>query len=269
MTGQLPPPQRVVAIDWSGARDARSQRQRIWTAVVSATAVRLFAERTRDELCACLIEEFSGTATVVGFDFAFSFPAAFFAERGYAAVSDLWTAAARDGEAWLQGCPPPFWGRPGKKCPPTHGTQGFRRTDLAISVGAIRPKSPLQIGGAGAVGTGAVRGMPVLARLRDAGFSIWPFDPPRLPLAVEIYPRLFTGPLVKSSAAARAAHLNRPAYGQLPPQVLHAATGSEDAFDALLSALALWEHRSDFRALRRSPDPIEQLEGRIWSPRSR
>lgn len=53
----------------------------------------------------------------------------------------------------------------------------LRRTDRERpAVGGIRPTSGFQIGGAGAVGTGAVRGMPMLARLRAAGFAIWPFD---------------------------------------------------------------------------------------------
>jgi catechol 2,3-dioxygenase-like lactoylglutathione lyase family enzyme len=60
-----------------------------------------------------------------------------------------------------------------------------------------------QIGGAGAVGTGSLRGMQHLADLAHAGFSIWPFDRPGWPLAVEIYPRLFTPGVVKSRHRAR------------------------------------------------------------------
>ena len=45
-----------------------------------------------------------------------------------------------------------------------------------------------------------------LRELQDAGFSVWPFDPPRLPLVVEIYPRWLTGPVndVPGSSAGRA-----------------------------------------------------------------
>lgn len=81
----------------------------------------------------------------------------------------------------------------------------LRRTDReAPAIGGIRPKSVFQIGGAGAVGTGSLRGMPILKRLRDAGFAVWPFDAPRWPCVVEIYPRLLTGAVNKGSAGARA-----------------------------------------------------------------
>src|SRR5258706_13147439 len=150
----------------------------------------------------------------------------------------LWYAAAAEGEAWLRECEPPFWGRPGRPRPdlPAH----FRHTEADIAaVGGIRPKSSFQIGGAGSVGTGSVRGFPALARLQDAGFAIWPFDAPaRPPVAVEIWPRALTGPVGKSDATARAAYLDRhlPA---LASQLRDAAVGSEGAFDAAVSAVAV------------------------------
>ena len=39
---------------------------------------------------------------------------------------------------------------------------------------SVRPKSTFQIGGAGAVGTGSLRGMPHLLTLREAGCAVWP-----------------------------------------------------------------------------------------------
>ena len=56
-----------------------------------------------------------------------------------------------------------------------------------------------QIGGAGAVGTGSIRGMPHLLTLADSGFTIWPFVSGGLPTVVEIYPRALTGPVNKGS----------------------------------------------------------------------
>ena len=50
--------------------------------------------------------------------------------------------------------------------------------ERAARVRGIAPKSVFQIGGAGSVGTASLRGMPVLQRLREAGFAVWPFDRP-------------------------------------------------------------------------------------------
>jgi hypothetical protein len=143
---------------------------------------------------------------VVGLDFAFSLPAWFLEQRNLKSAQELWALADREAEAWIAACRPPFWGRPGTRRPDLQ--VHFRRTELdAPATAGIRPKSVFQIGGAGAVGAGSLRGMRLLHRLRAAGFSIWPFDPPGWPRVVEIYPRLLTGPVNKSSADARAAHL--------------------------------------------------------------
>ena len=71
----------------------------------------------------------------------------------------------------------------------------------------MTPKSGFKIADAGQVGTGSIRGIPYLTQLRAAGIAVWPFDPPTRPLVVEIYPRLLTGPIVKSSAVQRADYL--------------------------------------------------------------
>jgi len=142
----------------------------------------------------------------------------------------------------------------------------FRHTDRGVrSTGGIMPKSVFQIGGAGAVGTGSLRGLPVLARLRAAGFAIWPFDPPGWPLALEIYPRLLTGPVIKSSASGRQRYLAA-RYPALDGPLLAYATASEDAFDAAISALAMAQHVADLRALPPLPDSPFRREGLIWHP---
>src|SRR5690606_29646039 len=111
---------------------------------------------------------------VVGLDFAFSFPAWFVEGQGFSEASELW-AAMHGGlaERWLQSCEPPFWGRPGK--PKCGEHPHFRRTEQDYRSRGHQAKSVFQIGGAGAVGTGSLRGMPVLHRLRRAGFTVWPF----------------------------------------------------------------------------------------------
>jgi len=163
--------------------------------------------RTRDEVIAQIMASVhEHRDVVVGFDFAFSFPAWFLRERGLDDVGSLWDLVGAEGEAWLADCQPPFWGRPGTKKPVL--AEHFRETDRSCEpVAGITPKSVFQIGGAGAVGTASIRGMPYLGRLREAGFSVWPFDPPRLPLVVEIYPRALTGEVNKSDAGARTEYL--------------------------------------------------------------
>ncbi len=88
-----------------------------------------------------------------------------------------------------------------------------------------------QIGGAGSVGTASIRGMNVLLALRSAGFAVWPFDPPSGPTVIEIYPRVLTGPVRKSSAEERQTYL---AGGGLrgSEAIRRSASSNEDPFDA-------------------------------------
>jgi len=131
--------------------------------------------------------------------------------------------------------------------------------------GGVVPKSIFQIGGAGSVGTGSIRGMPLLHRLWQSGVAIWPFTPGRRPTLVEIYPRLLTGPVRKSSALERERLLQR-RFPNLDPEHMRLAIGSEDAFDAAVSALVMIEHVDELGALPPEPDPVLRLEGRIWHP---
>ena len=132
------------------------------------------------------------------------------------------------------------------------------------AVTGISPKSVFQIGGAGAVGTGSLRGMPILKRLREAGFAVWPFDEARFPLVVEIYPRVLTGPVRKGSADGRREYLDANHPG-LRDETREAAVRSDDAFDALVSALVMAEHERDFPSLP-ALDGAQWLEGVIWRP---
>lgn len=261
-------PERVVAIDWSGNKSLAGQRQHIWIADCHHGNITLTAGRTRQEVCNWLLAAAAETPELfVGLDFAFSFPAWFVQQKGGSAPA-FWQQVAWHGESWLAACAPPFWGRPGKRRPlSTPETVGFRRTDadLAMKIAGIQPKSPLQIGGAGAVGTGSLRGIPLLLQLRDAGFSIWPFHAPRMPIAVEIYPRLLTGPIRKSNAEARKQYLQQPQYRVLPAHLKSAAVVSEDAFDALVSVVAM-HHTISQKSLPTLQDPVILLEGKIWNP---
>ena len=268
-------PRHFVAVDWSGAR--LDGHRRTWLATARlpragrdrSVVTRLENGRTREQVVEHLIELASrDPRLVVGLDFAFSFPAWFLRARGLDDARAGWDCAAREGETWLAHCPFPFWGRPGARRPRYDAERvAWRETESeTVRVRGISPKTVFQVGGAGSVGTGSIRGMPSLAALSAAGFSIWPFDPPRLPLVVEIYPRDLTGPVNKSSRIARALRVQRDlAHESRTIQDL--ATASEDAFDAAISVARMSRHARDFARLEPARTPTERLEGRIWRPR--
>src|SRR5579884_1837 len=255
---------RVLAVDWSGARVGAERH--IWLAEAGEPGRlrRLEAGRSRPALLAELLAV--GPDAIIGLDFAFSFPAWFIQHLGLGSAPELWRCVERAGEAWLQACSPPFWGRPGCPRPAAAGTP-YRRAEQALRArSSIGPKSIFQVGGAGAVGTGSIRGIPLLRALHARGARVWPFDPPGgRPLVLEIYPRLLTGPVNKSSSAARAALLEQ-RYPRLDPQHRQAASASDDAFDAAISALVLVEHADALVSLPAESDPELRLEGRIWHP---
>ncbi|HYZ77826.1 MAG TPA: hypothetical protein VE596_10690 [Gaiellaceae bacterium] len=219
---------RILAVDWSGARTGEARA--IWLAeAVDGRLVRLEDGRGREQLVAHLLEEAErDPELVVGLDFAFSLPDWFLRARGIADVSNAWELVSREAEAWLRDPQPPFW----RRRKPVEQI-AFRRTELECGG---RPKSVFQLVGAGQVGTGSLRGMPFLRRLRER-FAIWPFDEPRLPLLVEIYPRLHLG-------------------------AIDGEYRNEHARDAAAAALAMSRWPGDWSRLPR--DPAYALEGRIW-----
>jgi hypothetical protein len=163
-----------------------------------------------------------------------------------------------EGDDLLAACEAPFWGRPGV---PRPTTEGLRKTD-------VRPaKSVFQIGGAGAVGTGSVRGMAKLADLSAAGFAVWPFDDDdgTKPVVVEIYPRRLTGTVNKSSWKHRHRYL-ADNHSDQREHMRERAAGSEEAFDAAVSAIVMSRHRDRLSRLPAVADATVRLEGRIWAP---
>ena len=251
---------RVVGVDWSGRRTG--EHHHLWTAELDGGGrVGPLAGRTRAGAAAPLVALAERDSDLIaGLDFCFSLPAWFLSHHRIHGVADLWDDAGRL-EGWLAACEPPFWGKPGRPCPPDLGPRAWRAAELAAAAVGPRPKSVFQIGGAGTVGTGSLRGMPVLAALRAAGFSIWPFDPPHLPLILEVWPRHhYGGPLVKSSAAARAATAGR----LLPARWRAAAAASEDAFDAAVTAVGLAALVPEILRNPLPAHPLAPLEGWIW-----
>ena len=253
---------RVFAIDWSG--DRRNGPQQIWLAEGGrGKLIRLENGRSREEIARLLIEEaMHDRRLIVGFDFAFSFPLWYCETLRARTVFDVWRHVTLCGENMLRPCHEPFWGRPGMKCP--QEGERFRKTerDCAHDVG-ISPKSVFQIGGAGAVGTGSIRGMPILKILREAGFCIWPFDPPGWPKVVEIYPRALTGPVNKSSGDARRTYL-RTNYQKLSQRFVIKAVSCEDAFDAAVSALVMLKRTDELAELPQATSRHDLLEGTMW-----
>jgi hypothetical protein len=252
---------RVLAVDWSGK--LKRAEEFIWLAEVrDRELVSLQNGRSREQL----VEHIGGIAddgspTVVGFDFAFSFPKWWCDARRWRTPGEVWAAMAIDGNHLLDACEPPFWGLPGKRNPHALDRR-YRRTECEDTMNA---KSVFQIGGAGAVGTGSVRGMGHLPTLARQGFSIWPFDPMGWPRVVEIYPRALTGPVNKSSWSHRHAYVHE----HFPAQeaaLLERAAGSEDAFDAAVSALVMAKHEDQLTALVATDDPHFAVEGKIWCP---
>ena len=301
--------ERVVAVDWSGDKGP-GQRKKLWAGVWTAGTGRIQLEsgRTREELIGWLVERARETPRmVVGVDCCFSFPAWFLEEHGCATAFEFWDkVAAGKGEEWLhRECEDArFWGvrgpgRSGKR-PPEFCGPGLRRMlretdwenkiaqgleggdpERAAKMMGIQAKSPFQIGGSGSVGTGSLRAMPYLLRLREAGFRVWPFDSAALgakprPLLVEMYTRLLTGAVKKSNPAARKEYLavrKKTAgeeydgiYARLPRGVLDKALGSEDAFDALVCCIEMVRWRAEFAGLKKTHDALFRLEGITWRP---
>ena len=254
---------KVVAVDWSG--DAHLAGRRIWLAeaVEPGCLVRLEAGRDRASIATHLVGLRDELA--IGLDFGFAFPSWYADHLGLESAPELWAHVAQYGESWLTACEPPFWGRRGRPRPAAT-LAVLRRAELAVPrTRGIAPKSVFQIGGAGAVGTGTIRGMPLLHQLHLGGARIWPFASGGLPVVVEIYPRLLTGGVRKSDPRARA-ELLASRYPSLDPHHRGLAIASEDAFDAAVSALVMVEHVADLAALPEEPDPQLRLEGRIWHP---
>lgn len=256
-------PSRVIAIDWSG--DKTKAHRKIWLAEAKGgQLVRLLNGNTREEVSRLLIDEAErDDQVIIGLDFAFSFPAWFCHTLKAKTAYEVWANACVSGEQWLGDCPAPYWGRPGRKR--NAAIEELRQTekDATSDGGGAKPKSTFQIGGAGAVGTGSIRGMPVLKQLHDAGFSVWPFDPPGWPMVVEIYPRLLTGPVNKSSRNDREVYLAS-RFPDLTQEHYQAAISSEDAFDAAVSVLVMASRAHEFMMLTQASHPTELIEGRIW-----
>lgn len=250
----------TIAIDWSGAKKPSGK---IWLARAHDGKLdALEPAKSRVDAIKWLLGQFERYPTAVaGLDFAFSMPRWFVEKHGISCAIDFWPIVATCGECWLNECEHPFWGKPKKKKPEMEDSRlEFRRTECEVAGGTISPKSVFQVGGAGHVGTGSIRGMPLLACIRAAGVAVWPFDECARPMTVEIYPRLFTGAVTKSKPSARWEYLKRE-VPDLPEHHFFNCLDSEDAFDAAISAVKLFD---SLTSAPRRRDEVSRIEGEIW-----
>ncbi len=275
-------PTRVIAVDWSGARTGAERK--LWLAeVTGGDVVRLEDGRTRealtDELVRVAVEaRRAGERVVIGLDFGFGFPAWYLRARGWVSGHEAWRALTSLAVEDLLDQPSfPFWGRGARRTRPEAlredtDTPPLRETERRLR-GRARPFSVFQLVGAGAVGVASLRGMATLHAISQAGACVWPFDEDAGgagAVVAEVWPRLAAPHVNKSSADERVAHVRSlgeevDGLDACEPAVRR----TDDAFDALVAAVALWRARE---ALARLPDdssPTERLEGRIWQPEPR
>src|SRR5690349_13918265 len=155
----------VLAVDWSG--DVRAAHRRI--RIATARPGRLLGVGVgldRDAVTGLVRDRATAGPLIVGLDFSFGLPAWFAREHGCSDIGALWDLVAREGERRVRERGPRSWGRGPTPGPPHDPARpGFRVTEEAARADGLDPSSTFQIGGAGAGGTGSLRGMPHLARL--------------------------------------------------------------------------------------------------------
>jgi len=284
------PFRRIIAVDWSGAKDSARQKQKIWWCNGSVDkqgelhVSALSHGKTRAEFIEWVKDEAKGRRRMlVGLDFPFSFPKGWVAQQQSQKIErwdDVVGFCRENAEAILRECPTPFWGHPGTTKPRVQDLAAlgleslFRKTEART----LTAKSIFQIGGAGAPGTAALRGIPRLLELREAGFSIWPFDGGLEELGlnhvvVEIYPRVFAGDVRKSSQEAREKLVDMMCEQEgvvVRDAIRHKASVTEDAFDAFISTVAMWNELKkedagfDRYGARFYGDQVISSEGWIW-----
>ena len=242
MTGRTGFRGEVIAVDWSGARARRAQTSAIRVAVVrDGSHWELSGGRTRVETIDYVLT--CEPPVIVGLDFSFGVPEWFARSRGCTTIEDVWALAGSDGEMWL-GPTPPFWRA---RCDVPR-EQRFRRCEERLRAAGFPAKSIFQLVGNGQVGAGSIRGMPLLARLRAEGFTIWPFEAASDRTAIEIYPTVMRSEEFSGWELPR--------------------FGSPHARDAVVSALAMWRYRDTIATLAAATDPTTRIEGDVWTPSS-
>lgn len=281
----------VVVVDWSGGNDRglTPKADAIWACVARAgvTEARVYL-RNRQMAEAWIgdvlqAERAAGRRVMVGFDFPFGYPQGF--AQAVAGTDDplaLWDwFAARIEDApnannrfdvagainLALGGNGPFWGNGLKRdvdgLPRTKaGYQNpfaERRKAESLAKGAF---AVWQLSGAGAVGSQALMGLPVLARLRqrfDNDLAVWPFQPLDAGIAlVEVWPSLITPEIatrtmpdeIKDAAQVR---VLAQGLSALSPAQMGAMLADGDAQEGWILGLG---HEDALRATLTSGDPV-------------
>ena len=226
---------RVLVVDWSAANlptSATNRANAIWLGCHDAEGGAEWHHRTRASACdqiATLIDMAAaqGQRLLIGFDFAFGYPAGFGARlTGSADPRALWRwladriedapdnrnnrfAVAQAVNAAFPEGPGPFWSFPSDQDWP--GIPALRRGIDYAALGlaeqraaeAVAPgaKSPWMLFNPGSVGSQSLLGLPLIHRLAQRpGAAVWPFDPPAALdaatlILAEVYPSLLAGPV--------------------------------------------------------------------------
>lgn len=218
---------RVIMVDWSGGNETgpSPKADAIWSASARAGVPEApIYHRSRQVVEAWLRNEIAQAVTkaerlMIGFDFPFGYPAGFAsAVTGQTDPFALWAYLAEriedapkqnnrfDVAGHLNALFPgtgPFWGNGLKRDIEHLPRKGKVRTGHGMTerrVAEDRAKGAFalwQLSGAGAVGSQALMGLPVLNRLRTEfvdELRIWPFEPLDASVAfVEIWPSLIVG----------------------------------------------------------------------------
>ena len=219
--------------------------------------------------------------TVAGLAFCFSAPQSFVERNPGETIEDLWRwCSGVAGDDDLAKIPPdlpkPFRHVEHLRRPDESDSVHFRKTERDIAKELlVEPASIFDIGGEGSVGALAIKGMPMLAALRDAGAAIWPIDPPLLDdglTCVEIFPRaVWTSlypaeyPRSKKNVMRRWNFIAdlRDHRVNITSSRAKEIAADERAFDALLTAWALRRYAG---TLRFEDDAVAAIEGKIWFP---
>lgn len=224
----------VIMIDWSGGNDTgpRPRKDAIWAGITQGGIDRDPVYLRNRALAEAWItatldaEAQAGRRVCLGFDFAFAFPAGFAAAlTGDPDPLALWDwVAARiedtprrnnrfdlaatinrgfpgHGPFWFNGLARDIPDLPRKGRERTFRWQPERRATERAAKGSF---ACWQLGGAGAVGSQVLTGMPVLARLRarhGARLGVWPFEAAQRQITLlEVWPSLIT-PTIAALAA--------------------------------------------------------------------
>lgn len=261
----MEPTTTYVGVDWSGAQSPSTQRRTIWMAEIRDGAFRRVRPGfTRDEATAELIRLHGrADSVVVGLDFGFSFPAAALDRLKVRSAPELWQRAAEHGERWMDGTG--LGDYPLEDLMDT--ATALRRTETELAA-PVTPRSTIDLRvRTGNVGRQTVRGLPSLQALRTAGFAVWPFDAASDAVALEVYPRVLRRHVVDADRRdpdRKTVCMALDRRDDVPYWAAQLARSEDNAFDAIVAALALAQHYSAGDLPSRG-DPYA-TEGRIWLP---